>query len=102
MVRFYFYTFYRFTDFYKRGGESQPHIGGCCLTVFPILGYLLTIMNIIFYFLNLHLTKDIIIITGLSLLVSNGFILTNKRYLALYEKWKDERQKKIKGWCKYP
>jgi len=58
----------------------------------------LALISIFLAFTEKGLTIPIIATVLIVICVLNLFIMTQKKYLELSERWKDEKHKKLKGW----
>ena len=94
-----YYVFYRTSKFYKLWGEKNTYyISGKFLLFLAICSNILTFIGVLCIVLG---TKyGINIIYGLCFLLSilSLFVLNEKKYKELEIKYKDEKNRIVKGW----
>lgn len=98
MKNLFYYIYYRTSKFYENWGESNGHIGGGVVIFMSIGSIILSIIIFVMYCLfgmkiNVNIIWAIIFITSIL-----SFFLNKKKYEELVEKYKDERNSKLKGW----
>jgi hypothetical protein len=101
MYRFFEYCFYRICFVYhKRKIDIHPQIYSSGWVTGAQLFNILTIVDIYQIFTNTKYNATILVWSiVISLGIINSFILlTEKKYIKLTEKYKEEKNKKIKGW----
>ena len=98
MKTFFNYLYYRTSKFYEDWGESDGHIAGSVLASasigFIILSFLVFVFNLYNKKVSTNIIWVVIIITGIFSL----FVINKKKFIALSEKYKDEKNSKLKGW----
>lgn len=98
MKDLFYYIYYRVSKFYEDWGESNGYIGGRVVTFMSIGSIVLSIMiPVLHYLFNEKINTDIawIVVIITSIL---SFFLSQKRYKELAEKYKDEKNSRLKGW----
>ena len=100
-MKFFYYIFYRIIDsrYYQKVEKKDAWIFGMGITT-SCQAMNLNALLISLFGENkneqLSIKEWLFIFTGL--FVINLFLLTNKKYLALKERWKDETHRTLKGW----
>jgi len=97
-MRFFNYCFYRISSAYKLLDSTGYFISGNVIVSSCQAFNSITLLSIMFFLIEVELTKIIIIFTGLIFVIINLFILDKNKYIELSEKWKDEKFKTLKGW----
>ena len=97
MKTFFNYCFYRISKFYEDCGEKEGYIAGR-IVVFASIGFLIaTFLIFVFYLLdkkiNLKIIWAIIVVTSIL-----SFFMKKKKYIEMAEKYRDEKNRKLKGW----
>ena len=98
MKELFYYVFYRVSKFYKDWGEKVfIYIGGLITT--GSIGYIVlsAIVFVMHYWFNKEINNEIIV-GVLSIAVISSFFFTREKYEQLEEKYKDEKNSKLKGW----
>ena len=98
MKDLFYYIYFRVSKFYENWGESNGYIGGGVVTFMSIGSIILSIMIFVLYYLfnekiNTNIIWIIIVITCFF-----SLFLNRKKYEELVEKYKDEKNSKMKGW----
>ncbi|MDR1198828.1 MAG: hypothetical protein LBK94_07440 [Prevotellaceae bacterium] len=97
MIKFFEYCFYRTAKCYENWGEKDGHIAGGVVTFMSIGAIALSILIFGLYLfgkkMNVNIVWVVVVITSIL-----SFFLTKKKYAELAEKYKDEKNSKIKGW----
>ena len=93
------YCYYRMTKFYKDWGDWSPCDKGACGLFACLTLNILTIAVFIVRILELDIL-DIVVPTGAILgTIVALFYSSEKRYIRLCQKYKDETRVTFKGWC---
>lgn len=98
MKDLFYYVFYRASKFYEIWGEKNGYISGRAVVFMSIGSIILSVMIFVLHHLfNEKINTDtiwiIIIITTIL-----SFFLKRKKYEELAEKYKNEKNSKLKGW----
>lgn len=98
MKDMFYYVFYRASKFYEDWGESNGYIGGGIVAV-GSLGFIFLsiIIFVLHYLFNEKINTTIVWIILIITSILSFFILNEKKYEKLAEKYKDEKNSKLKG-----
>jgi hypothetical protein len=103
MYRFFEYCFYRIATVYiKRKIDKHPFVYACGWVTFGQLGNILTIFDIYQIFTNRILGNDKLLIWSIVLplyIINTFFFMNEKKYKWMVEHYKEEKNRKIKGWA---
>ena len=98
MKDLFYYLYYRTSMFYENWGESNGHIGGGIVTFMSIGSIVLSIVILVLHCLfNQKINTNIVWLTIIATGVLSLF-LDEKKYKELSEKYKNEKNSKLKGW----
>lgn len=98
MRKLIYYVYYRFSKFYEEWGEFEPYANGS-IVLFGCIGFnVLTIISMILFVIDVKMPVSIIWITLASFLLLNIVFRSEVKYLALCEKYKNEKNAVLKGW----
>ena len=95
---FFNYCFYRISSAYKAWDNTGFHIYGIGVVSLCMVGKILAIISVYLSFSDLKLTPTIAGVVSVVVFVLNTFIMNEKKYFQLSERWKNEKYKKLKGW----
>ena len=99
MKDLFYYIFYRASKFYKSWGEnSNYYISGKFLLFLAICANILTLIGLFCNILKIRYSIEVIYVVCILFSVLSFFILNEKKYKELEEKYKNEKNTKIKGW----
>lgn len=97
-MTFFYYCFYRISTVYKHIDNKDYYVYGSVIVSGCQSLNLLSILSIIFHFLQLKQSNIIIAFVIISFCIFNLFILDKKKYTELFDRWKRENNKKAKGY----
>jgi hypothetical protein len=100
-MKLFDYCFYRIHSVYiHKKIDKHPRIYACGWTSFSQLCNMLSVVLLFCFVFNLKYDFKIIILTlTIGIYVTNYFfLLTEKKYKELTKKYKEEKNKKLKGW----
>ena len=99
MKDLFYYIFYRASKFYKLWSEnSNYYISGKFLLFLAICANILTLTGLFCNILKIRYSIEVIYVVCILFSVLSFFILNEKKYKELEEKYKNEKNNKIKGW----
>ena len=91
------YLYYRISKFYESCGEKDGHIAGSVVVFASIGAIILSFLIFAFYLfekkINVNIVLAIVIITSFF-----SFFLKKEKLAELAEKYKNEKNSKLKGW----
>jgi len=99
MKTFFEYCFYRSAKFYKSWGENNNfYISGKFSLFLALCCNTLTLIVLIYSLLGTKYSINIVYLVWILLSVLSFFVLNKKKFAELAEKYKDEKNSKLKGW----
>jgi ABC-type multidrug transport system fused ATPase/permease subunit len=99
MKKLFCYVFYRASKFYKSWGESNNYyISGKFLLFLALCANVLTLIGLFCLLLKIKYSIEVVCATWFVFCILSFFILNEKKYEELAEKYKNEKNSKLKGW----
>ena len=99
MKNLFYYIFYRASRFYKSWGESNSYyISGKFLLFLALVANILFLVGLFCYILGIRYSIQIIYLIWILFSVLSFFVLNERKYEELAEKYKDEKNSQLKGW----
>lgn len=96
---FFEYCFYRAAKFYKSWGENNNYyISGKFSLFLALCANLLTLIGLFYFIFGTKYSINIVYLVWILLSVLSFFILNRKKYAELEQRYKEERNSKLKGW----
>ena len=92
------YVFYRASKFYKFFGERYYYISGKYVLLLTLGLNVLSLIQIVCRILKIGFKAEVIIVVCLLFVLFGYFIPWEKTYKGLEEKYKNEGNRKWKGW----
>lgn len=97
-MKFFYYCFYRISSMYEKIEGTGSYLTGNVLVAGCFGFNILALIHLFLSFYEKRPTTKIVAILITVLCVLNLFIMGEKKYLQLTERWKEEKYKKLKGW----
>ena len=99
MKELFYYIFYRASKFYKSWGEyNNYYISGKFLLFLALVANILFLIGLFCYILGIRYSIQIIYLIWILFSVLSFFVLNERKYEELAEKYKDEKNSQLKGW----
>lgn len=99
MKDLFYYIFFRVSRFYKSWGENSGYyISGKFLLFLAICANILTLTGLFCNILKIRYGIEVIYVVCILFSVLSFFILNEKKYKELEEKYKNEKNNKMKRW----
>lgn len=99
MKELFYYVFYKASKLYKSWGENNNYyISGKFSLFLAICANILTLIGLFCLILKIRYSLEVVYGAWILLFVLSFFILNEKKYKELEEKYKNEKNSKIKGW----
>jgi len=97
-MKFFYYCFYRISNAYEKLEGSGSYLTGNVMVAGCFGFNILTLIHVFLSFTEKKLTTTEGATFIIVLCVLNLFIMTEKKYNKLSDRWKNEKYKTLKGW----
>lgn len=100
MKTFFEYCFYRASKFYKSWGETNNYYNsGKAVLILALTSNILTLIGLFcFFILGYGYSINVVYLVFITLTVLSIFVLREKDYKRLEQRYKNEKNSKLKGW----
>ncbi|HOF16994.1 MAG TPA: hypothetical protein PLF32_08855 [Bacteroidales bacterium] len=99
MRDFFYYVFYKSSKFYKSWGENNNYyISGKFSLFLALCANILTLIGLFCFILKIRYSIEVVFGIWILLFILSFFVLNKKKYEELEEKYKNEKNSKIKDW----